>query len=139
MAAPQAVSVGSSHFTRRQHWLDPFIAEVDVALQVLAGQAAAARPNPALDHLQRKVDAAIRRVGQAPDSHKFTPHVTVARLGHSDPDKVVEWLQYNALYTSAEFEVGAFALYSSLLTSDGSVYRVEEEYPLGGHYDEADD
>jgi len=47
MAAPQAVSVGSSHFTRRQHWLDPFIAEVDVALQVLAGQAAAARPNPA--------------------------------------------------------------------------------------------
>jgi RNA 2',3'-cyclic 3'-phosphodiesterase len=100
---------------------------------------AAARPNPALDHLQRKVDAAIRWVGQAPDSHKFTPHVTVARLGHSDPDKVVEWLQYNALYTSAEFEVGAFALYSSLLTSDGSVYRVEEEYPLGGHYDEADD
>lgn len=47
MAAPQAVLVGSSHFTRRQHWLDPFIAEVDVALQVLAGQAAPARPNPA--------------------------------------------------------------------------------------------
>ena len=47
MTAPQAVSVGSSHFARRQHWLDPFIAEVDVALQVLAGQAAAARPNPA--------------------------------------------------------------------------------------------
>jgi ubiquinone biosynthesis monooxygenase Coq7 len=47
MTAPKAVSVGSSHFARRQHWLDPFIAEVDVALQVLAGQAAAARPNPA--------------------------------------------------------------------------------------------
>lgn len=47
MATPQAVSVGSSHLTRRQHWLDPFIAEVDVALQVLAGQAAAARSNPA--------------------------------------------------------------------------------------------
>jgi ubiquinone biosynthesis monooxygenase Coq7 len=47
MTAPEAVSVGSSHFARRQHWLDPFIAEVDVALQVLAGQAAAARSNPA--------------------------------------------------------------------------------------------
>jgi ubiquinone biosynthesis monooxygenase Coq7 len=47
MAAPQAVSVGSSHLIRRQHWFDPFIAEVDVALQVLAGQAAAARSNPA--------------------------------------------------------------------------------------------
>ena len=100
---------------------------------------AAARPNPALDHLQRKVDAAIRRVGQPQDEHKFTPHVTLARLKHPDPDKVVEWLQYNALYTSAEFEVGAFRLYSSQLTSDGSVYRVEEDYPLGGHYDETDD
>ena len=47
MAAPHAVSVGSSHLTRRQHWLDPLIAEVDVALQVLAGQATAARANPA--------------------------------------------------------------------------------------------
>lgn len=47
MAASQAVSAPSSNFVRRQHWLDPFIAEVDVALQVLAGQAAAARPNPA--------------------------------------------------------------------------------------------
>jgi ubiquinone biosynthesis monooxygenase Coq7 len=47
MASPQAVSNGSSHFIRRQYWLDPFIAEVDVALQVLAGQAAAARANPA--------------------------------------------------------------------------------------------
>jgi 2'-5' RNA ligase len=100
---------------------------------------AAARPNPALDHLQRKVDNAIRRVGQAPDSHKFTPHVTVARLRHPDPDKVMEWLTYHALYTSAEFEAGSFQLYSSLLTSDGSVYRVEEDYPLGGHDDEADD
>ncbi len=47
MAAPQAVAVGSSHFVRREQWLDPFIAEIDVALQVLAGQAGAARPNPA--------------------------------------------------------------------------------------------
>jgi RNA 2',3'-cyclic 3'-phosphodiesterase len=105
---------------------------------------AAVRDNPALDHLQRKVDNAIRRVGQPQDTHKFTPHVTLARLKHPDPDKVVEWLQYNALYTSAEFEVGAFSLYSSKLTSDGSVYRVEEDYPLGGHdegghFDEVDD
>jgi 2'-5' RNA ligase len=98
------------------------------------------RDNPALDHLQRKVDNAIRRVGQPQDAHKFIPHVTLARLRNPDPDKVIEWLQYNALYTSAEFEAGAFHLYSSKLTSDGSIYRVQEDYPLGGHdYDEADD
>lgn len=101
---------------------------------------AGVRDNPALDHLQRKVDNAIRRVGQPQDAHKFIPHVTLARLRNPDPDKVIEWLQYNALYTSAEFEAGAFHLYSSKLTSDGSIYRVEEDYPLGGHdYDEADD
>ena len=101
---------------------------------------AGVRDNPALDHLQRKVDNAIRRVGQPQDAHKFTPHVTLARLRHPDPDKVIEWLRYNALYASAEFEAGAFHLYSSKLTSDGSIYRVEEDYPLGGHdYDEADD
>ncbi|HEX4118154.1 MAG TPA: RNA 2',3'-cyclic phosphodiesterase [Rhizomicrobium sp.] len=96
---------------------------------------AAARPSDALTHLQHKVDSAIRRVGQPPSSgdkyaHKFTPHVTLARLRHSEPGKVIEWLTHNALYTSPEFEVGAFQLYSSRLTGDGSVYTVEQEYPL---------
>ena len=100
---------------------------------------AAARPNPALDHLQRKVDNAIRRVGQPQDAHKFTPHVTLARLRHPDPDKVIEWLRYNALYASAEFEAGAFHLYSSKLTSDGSLYRLEQSYPLQGFGDWEDD
>ena len=100
---------------------------------------AAARPNPALDHLQRKVDSAIRRVGQPQDQHKFTPHVTLARLRHPEVEKVTQWLAYHALYTSTEFTVGAFGLYSSKLTSDGSVYRVEQDYPLEGAYGEADD
>jgi 2'-5' RNA ligase len=95
----------------------------------------AARATEALAHLQRKVDSAIRRVGQPPSSgdkyaHKFTPHVTVARLRHSEPGKVIEWLTHNALYTSPEFQVGAFQLYSSRLTSDGSVYTVERDYSL---------
>ena len=36
---------------------------------------------------------------------------------------MLDWLTYNALYTSPEFAVGAFQLYSSKLTSDGSLYR----------------
>ena len=100
---------------------------------------AAARANPALDHLQRKVDSAIRRVGTPQDGHKFTPHVTLARMRHPEPAKVVEWLSHNALYTSAEFEAGAFHLWSSKLTSDGSVYRIEQSYDLEGAYGEIDD
>jgi len=97
---------------------------------------AAARPNDLLDHLQRKVDAAIRRVGQPQDAHKFTPHVTLARLRHPDLDKLREWLTHHALYTSPEFSVGRFCLYSSKLTSDGSIYRIEQDYPLRGFDDE---
>lgn len=100
---------------------------------------AGVRPNPLLDHLQRKVDSAIRRVGAPADAHKFNPHVTLARLRHPDLDRMREWLSHHALYTSAEFPVGGFHLYSSKLTSDGSVYRVEEDYPLRGYYDETGD
>ena len=98
---------------------------------------AAARRNELLDHLARKVDTAIRRVGQPQDAHKFTPHVTLARLGHPNLDKVRDWLTFHALATSDEFRVDAFCLYSSKLTSDGSIYRVEQEYPLRG-YDDAE-
>lgn len=94
---------------------------------------AAVRPNPMLDHLQRKVDAAVRRVGVPPDAHKFTPHVTLARLRHPDNDKVIQWLQEHALSTSAEFTADTFNLYSSKLTSDGSLYRVEQGYGLRGY------
>ena len=91
---------------------------------------AGARPSEALAHLQRKVDNAIRRVGQPQDAHKFTPHVTLARLRNPDQSKMIEWLSHHALYTSPESQIGAFQLYSSRLTSDGSVYTIEQEYPL---------
>lgn len=103
---------------------------------------AAARRNDLLEHLARKVDTAIRRVGQPQDAHKFTPHITLARLRHPELDKVREWLTAHALFTSEEFAVDAFCLYSSKLTSDGSVYRVEQHYPLkllGGLNGEIDD
>jgi RNA 2',3'-cyclic 3'-phosphodiesterase len=103
------------------------------------------RRNETLDYLQRKVDAAIRRVGEPQDTHKFTPHVTLARLRGPETAKVLEWLTQHALYTSVEFPVDAFCLYSSKLTSDGSIYRVEQEYSLQTPFgraigdDEADD
>ena len=84
-------------------------------------------------------DLRLHGVGQPQDAHKFMPHVTLARLRHSDLDKVREWLTEHALSTSSEFTVDAFCLYSSKLTSDGSVYRVEQEYPLRGFHGEIDD
>ena len=98
---------------------------------------ASARRSGPLEHLQKKVDSAIRRVGQPPKdadryAHKFTPHITLGRLRHAEAGKVMEWLTHNALYTSAEFAVAAFHLYSSKLTGDGSIYRIEQTYSLSG-------
>jgi 2'-5' RNA ligase len=100
---------------------------------------AGVRNSKALEHLQRKVDNAIRRVGQPQDAHKFMPHVTLARLRNPDGDKMIEWLTEHALFTSAKFHVDKFHLYSSRLTSDGSVYAVERDYSLEDHDGETSD
>ena len=100
---------------------------------------AGVRREPALEHLHRKVDTAIRRIGAPMEGHKYMPHVTVARMRHPEPAKLVEWLTQHALYTSPEFDAGAFHLYSSRLTSEGSIYRLEQSYPLQGFGDWEDD
>jgi 2'-5' RNA ligase len=91
---------------------------------------AGVRASEPLQHLQRKIESALQRVGIAADPRKFTPHVTLARLRGAPYGRVMDYLMDHALYTSPAFDIGAFILYSSLLTSDGSVYRAEKAYPL---------
>ena len=81
-------------------------------------------------HLNRKIETALQRVGVEADERKFTPHVTLARLRGSPAGKVADWLTDHALYASLAFEVSSFALYSSTLTPNGSVYVPERVYDL---------
>jgi RNA 2',3'-cyclic 3'-phosphodiesterase len=82
-------------------------------------------------HLNRKIESALQRIGLPAEPRKFTPHVTLARLRNSPRGAVIDYLTDHALYASLPFAVTAFALYSSKLTSDGSIYRVERSYALG--------
>ena len=91
---------------------------------------AGVRTNEALLHLQRKVETAIQRAGVAADRQKYTPHVTLARLSRGNVGRVVDYLTDHALYSSAPFPVDGFILYSSVLTSDGSIYCAEKAYRL---------
>lgn len=91
---------------------------------------AGVRPSEALLHLQRKIETAVQRAGLAPERHKYTPHVTLARLRGTPVGRVMDYLTDHALYTSAPFPVAGFILYSSVLTSDGSIYRAEQAYRL---------
>ena len=91
---------------------------------------AGVRDGERLEHLQRKVESAVQRVGHPAEARKFSPHVTLARLKGSPRDRVITFLASHALYTSGPFDVNAFILYSSLTTPSGSLYRPERSYRL---------
>ncbi len=87
--------------------------------------------DPALDHLQARVETACQRAGLAPEGRKFHPHVTLARCRDTRAARITGFLADHGGFRAPAFPVGAFALYSSTLGRGGAVYIREAEYPLG--------
>jgi 2'-5' RNA ligase len=87
--------------------------------------------NPALRRLAARCETAARKAGLTPDRRLWRPHVTLAYLRRADPARVAAWVQSHNLLKSPPFRVTRFGLYSSHLGHDGSVYRLERNYPLG--------
>lgn len=86
-------------------------------------------PHEPLRLLHNKIDAALLRVGVAPDQRAFLPHITLARLKRSS-GPVGNLLENSGGLTSPPFSVEAFALFESDLTPDGAVYSIVERYRL---------
>lgn len=86
--------------------------------------------NPALKRLAASCESAARRAGLAPDRRAYRPHVTLAYLTRPDPAEVGAWIQANNLLKSPPIPMASFGLFSSVLTRDGSAYRLEAAYPL---------
>ena len=91
-------------------------------------------PNPELGRLHDKVEQSLIRAGLEPDARKFKPHVTLARFkpgnGPKPGPKLQDFLSRHALYRSETFPVERFTLYSSFLSSSGSIYTPEADYDL---------
>lgn len=92
-------------------------------------------PAPPLEHLQRKVETALRRTGLTLERRRFTPHVTLARLDPArlTPDdrlRLSQALAANAGFTAGPFPVEAFALYRSHLGREAPHYEELARYPL---------
>ena len=83
---------------------------------------AGVRSNADLSHLQKKIEAAVQRLGHPAEERKFTPHVTLARLRNAPSEKVMDFVSHNNLFASGAFEMKSIALFSSLLGSARS-YR----------------
>ena len=86
----------------------------------------------ALMALQADHESLCRRVGLAPETRAFTPHVTIARMraGRVASADVQTYLARHALYESRAFDIGHFVLLSSRPSKGGGPYVAEEIYSL---------
>jgi len=87
-------------------------------------------PHDDLRALHKKVDQACLRVGIAPDTRAYHPHITLARFGRGS-GPIDAFAEESGGLSSAPFTVDGFRLYESHLKSDGALYSVVEHYPLG--------
>lgn len=85
---------------------------------------------PALLHLHDKVESALVRAGLPPDSRKFVPHVTLARLKEAPGARLPHFVARNGTFRSGPVRCSRFALFSSRLGRGGAAYTVEAEYAL---------
>ena len=93
---------------------------------------AAVAAEPALAELQLEHERLMRRIGLAPETRKFTPHVTLARLRATSSLDVADYFAARGFFRTAPFPVTRFVLFSSRASTGGGPYVVEEEYPLIG-------
>ena len=86
--------------------------------------------NATLAHLQASQERVLQRVGLSPDSRKFVPHVSLARLRGTSAQELADFIHMAGRFEALEFPVGRFVLYSSRDSVGGGPYRIEETYPL---------
>lgn len=91
---------------------------------------AGVEPHEPLAALHRKVDQLLARVGVAPETRAFVPHITLARLNRGS-GPVASFLALNSDLASAPFEFGHVTLYESEMGHGGSRYHPVARYPLG--------
>ncbi len=89
------------------------------------------RADAALIELQAEQERRLRRIGLAPETRKFTPHVTLARLRGVGSRAVADYLASRGWLAIDAFTAERFVLFSAREGSGGGPYVVEATYPLG--------
>jgi RNA 2',3'-cyclic 3'-phosphodiesterase len=88
------------------------------------------KPEPALMDLQAEQERRLRRIGVEPETRKYTPHVTLARLRGVGQASVASYLAERGAPFTGSFDAERFVLYSAREGSGGGPYVVEAAYPL---------
>jgi 2'-5' RNA ligase len=87
---------------------------------------------PQLEELARAHEKAARNAGLAPETRAFRPHVTLARLKHSNAEAVARFLTRYSGYRSEPFFVTRTLLMSSRPSVGGGPYGIEDRFPVRG-------
>lgn len=87
-------------------------------------------PTPALNELQGEQERLMRRIGLAPETRRFTPHVTLARLRNTAPSDVASYIAMLGAFPKLAFTARRFVLYSARASTGGGPYVVEAAYPF---------
>jgi 2'-5' RNA ligase len=88
--------------------------------------------NESLVRLRHKIESQLGRNGVPPDTRKFFPHVTLARVRECREDWIGQYVSGHALFSVPEVPIQGFNLYSSRLTPEGAIHTLEGTYPLEG-------
>lgn len=83
-----------------------------------------------LNHLQMKVETAVKRAGLSAEARKFSAHVTLARLKGAPPQRLRRYIGENADFRAGPIAIERFVLFSSFLSSSGAIYTPEAYYDL---------
>ena len=92
---------------------------------------AGVEPSEPLEILQRRVERACRAAGLPPETRKFVPHVTIARVNAST-GPIAGWLAAHGRLSPPPWQVDAFLLYESRLERGGAHYEPVARFPLAG-------
>ena len=89
------------------------------------------KPSAPLVALQADHERRLRRIGLEPETRKFSPHITLARLRSASPHAVADYLSARGYLSSRRFEATRFVLFSARESTGGGPYLVEAAYSLG--------
>ena len=83
--------------------------------------------------VQQAVDHSLKKLGYRPEGRKFKPHLTLGRVRRSGPGvaRLAELLAEHASYRAGASVVEEVTVFASELTSEGPVYSVLGQAPLG--------
>lgn len=81
--------------------------------------------HPHLFALHKHVQDAVLRIGLEPDLRPFHPHITVGRVNGLSGATLLPFLRRNADAEFGLWKVTGFAMFSSVLTSEGPLHTLE--------------